>query len=171
MQPFNARKNSQGFTLIEILTVLLIIGILAAIAAPSYLAMLNKNKVNNALSELRGALQEAQREAIRKSKSCSVTLNTTNNRVTGSCLVTGERVLDGISMRASNSSFKFSYKGVTLNSSNTELSDPIVVVVSHSSNPNFQKCLVMSAPLGLIRADSYSSSDTSGTVEAKCTDS
>lgn len=167
----NVRKNPQGFTLVETLIIVIIIGILSAIAAPSYLAMLNRNKVNNALSEVRGALQECQREAIRKSKLYSVTLDTTNSKVTGSCLVTGERVLNGILMRASSAVFKFSYKGLTLNTSNTELSVPIVVVISHISNPNLQKCLVISAPIGLIRTGSYSSSDTSGTVEGSCTDS
>ena len=69
---FNAHKNSQGFTIVETLTILLLIGILSAIAAPSFLALLNRSKVNDALAKARGALQEAQREAIRKSKTCTV---------------------------------------------------------------------------------------------------
>ena len=47
------RRNSQGFTLIETLIIVVIIGILSAIAAPSFLGMLNRNKVNNALTQVR----------------------------------------------------------------------------------------------------------------------
>ena len=41
---FSVRKNSQGFTLIEIVVILFIIGILSAIATPSFLAVLNRAK-------------------------------------------------------------------------------------------------------------------------------
>ncbi len=62
MQFSNARTNSQGFTLIELIIILFIVGILSAIAAPSFLGLLNRGKVNNAVAQVQGALQEAQRE-------------------------------------------------------------------------------------------------------------
>jgi prepilin-type N-terminal cleavage/methylation domain-containing protein len=178
---FNA-PNNKGFTLIETLIIVIIIGILSAIAAPSYLGMLNRNKVNDALVKVRGALQEAQREAIRKSKTCTVTLNTTNNKVTSPCLVTGERdlcirrdnstgtCLETVSIRTSTSEFNLDLKGTTFNTSTppAPLTTPVTIVLSLSSNPSFQRCLVMSVPLGLTRSGTYSGS---GTNESSCTNS
>ena len=49
---FNAYKKDQGFTLIEMLAVIMIVGILSAIAAPGLLGMLNRNKVSSALDQV-----------------------------------------------------------------------------------------------------------------------
>ncbi|MEH6390003.1 MAG: prepilin-type N-terminal cleavage/methylation domain-containing protein, partial [Pseudomonas profundi] len=45
-------KNNSGFTLIELMIVVAIIGILAAIAIPSYQGYIIKTQVNRAVSEL-----------------------------------------------------------------------------------------------------------------------
>lgn len=170
MLPYNAHNNSNGFTLIETLVIVIIIGILSAISAPSFLGMLNRGRVNSALSEIQGALQQAQREAMRKSISCKVNLN--NNTVTNdssnssNCLVTGNRTLpNGIVMVTNISGtppqIDFSYRGtITLPDSGT-------IVLSSNDNPNFKKCLVISSPLGIIRTGNYKDLTTSVTA-AKC---
>ncbi len=161
----NAHKNSQDFTIIEILIVLLIVGILSALAAPSFLGMLNRAKVNDAVAKVRGALQEAQREAIRKSKSCSVTLDTTNNKVTGSCLVTGDRTLpDGVAMANNiNGVIKFSFRGnttFTVPSSVASPTDPSGKIILYKSDGSTsdRKCVAISNGIGIIRSGTYSDS-------------
>lgn len=163
MSPFNARSNNQGFTLIETLTVVIIISILSAIAAPGLLGMLNRNKVNTALDQVQGALQEAQREAMRKSQSCTVTLDSTNSKITSSCLVTGDRTLPSGVVLATNldpSTVTFSFRGNTTTSGT-------IVVYSNDSNQQ-KKCLVISNGLGIMRAGKYSGSTTSITT-TNCT--
>lgn len=162
MRLFNARNNSQGFTLIETMIIVVIIGILSAIAGPSFLGMLNKARVNSALSEIQGILQQAQREAMRKSKACTVTLNPTNNAISSDCSVTGVPTLNSnIVMAANEKSFKFSYRGTIT------LSDAGTIVLSSKDNPSVKKCLVISHPLGIIRTGNYNDSTNSVTA-AKC---
>ncbi|MCC5665290.1 type II secretion system GspH family protein [Nostoc sp. CHAB 5784] len=75
-------QDDAGFTLIEVIVVALMIGILAAIAAPSWVAFVNRQKVNKANDAVLAALQEAQREAKNKKLSYSVSFqknNTTQN--------------------------------------------------------------------------------------------
>ncbi|BAU12739.1 hypothetical protein LEP3755_32700 [Leptolyngbya sp. NIES-3755] len=57
------RNLSGGFTLLEALTAVVLLGILAAIAAPSWLALLNMQRLNAARSTAVGALNEAKARA------------------------------------------------------------------------------------------------------------
>lgn len=160
----NARNKDRGFTLIETLIILVIIGVLSAIAAPSFLSLFKRNKVNDALVQVQGALQEAQRQAIRNNKSCTVTIDTTNKKVTAPCLVTGDRILDSsISMATSETSIQFSIKGTIT------LADAGTVVVS-SADTSKKSCLVISSPLGIMRTGEYSGS-TASVSASNCTTS
>jgi prepilin-type N-terminal cleavage/methylation domain-containing protein len=75
MRRLNVHKN-QGFTLLEILIALAITGILAALTRPNLLAWLNRNKVQEATDSIQSALQDAQKQAIRRGRIC--TINFTN---------------------------------------------------------------------------------------------
>lgn len=82
-----------GFTLIEKMVIVAILGIVASISAPGVWGMLNRVKLKQTVAEVRTALNETQREAIRGNKVCTVTLNFVEGKVTGSCLKTGDRNL------------------------------------------------------------------------------
>ncbi|NJL51996.1 MAG: type II secretion system protein [Hydrococcus sp. SU_1_0] len=69
---YNARKSSSGFTLIEMLVVFIIVGVIAAIAAPNFLGLLNQSRVKDGLAQVEGAVKEAQRQAMRRGKPCKV---------------------------------------------------------------------------------------------------
>lgn len=64
--------NCRGFTLVELMITLAVIGILAVIATPSMTALVNANRVNSAAGELVTAMQIARSEAVRRNARVSV---------------------------------------------------------------------------------------------------
>lgn len=59
-----AAQTAQGFTLLEVLIVVFIIGILAAIGGPSWLTMVNNSRLNKAQDIIALAVRDAQRQAL-----------------------------------------------------------------------------------------------------------
>lgn len=173
--------NSKGFTLIETLVIVFIMGILSAIAVPSFLALLERAKLNSAVAEVRGALQEAQREAIRKSKPCTVTLNTAERKVTSPCLVTGDRTLPekvamvtNISANVITGPIQLTFgiwgtaeftvtTSVTPPNTPTDPSGKIVLYMLNRSTSE-KKCVAISNTLGLTRAGTYSGLITAANI-------
>jgi type II secretory pathway pseudopilin PulG len=90
---FFKHHQESGFTLIEKLIIVAVIGIMGAIAAPNFQGFLNRMKVEQAVTKIRGALDETQRQAVRNNKLCNITLNLNQGEVSGDCLVTGERTI------------------------------------------------------------------------------
>ena len=73
----NRQKNT-GFTLLEVMIVVAIIGILAAIAVPSYQDMIERNKLKQAVESLKSDMQFARTEAIKRSQNVVVSRTTGN---------------------------------------------------------------------------------------------
>jgi len=74
------KKRNYGFTLLEALIVIAIIGITAVIATPSIIAMLRNIRVNGAAKNLMSELMLAKFRAISENNKYIVTFDTTNNR-------------------------------------------------------------------------------------------
>jgi prepilin-type N-terminal cleavage/methylation domain-containing protein len=79
-----SRKTHQrfwqrGFTLIEVMVIIMVVGVLAATTAPSFGSLLDSIKVNQTVTDLRTALQDTQRQAIRKNQTCTVQVPNANS--------------------------------------------------------------------------------------------
>ncbi len=145
-------SKDRGFTLMESLIVLAIVGILLAMGIPSLLAAQNRAKLAQSTDMVVASLQESQREAIRRNKSCILTLDKVNNKIVGDdgCLLTGNRQLpDAIDLdyTGADGNIRYGIRGNTTNNKS--------VILKVKDSPTNSRCLTVSAPLGIIRLGSY----------------
>lgn len=170
-------KHERGFSLVEILVIIVIVGVLVAIAVPSFAGSFDRVKLNQAVVEVRGVLQEAQRQAIRKSQPCDVmlVLSAAPIQITASCGVTGDSKLSDRVQLVTNISqmignpIKITF-GILGTAEFTVLSSihppppvdssgKLIFSISNSSIRD-KKCLAISNTLGLTRVGAYTGSFT-----------
>ena len=164
---YYARRKDRGFTLIEMIAVVIIIGIVAAIAAPNFLGLLNRNRVNEAMREIEGGLKEAQKQAIRNSRQCTV--NITANGISnptgaggGGCLLSNRVLNNSVTLNSNRTNIVFSGKGnITINN---DSGNPRPVFIAYMDNgTDKQGCVVVQSRLGSIRTGDYNG-NASGTL-------
>jgi prepilin-type N-terminal cleavage/methylation domain-containing protein len=167
----HVNSNIQGFTLIESLVTVAIVGVIAAITAPSFFGALTNKRVDDVLAKVEGALKEAQSTAVKKSRSCTLMLTAQRvsavriDAVTGTtsadlaCLPTGERDFSASGNIAllgtagsTGTPITFSLKGST---PVTQTTETILVRRTDTTSNQRIKCLVISSGVGLIRTGNY----------------
>lgn len=160
------QQSDRGFTLIELMTALIIVGVIAAISIPSFLGVLNRIRVNNALEELLGAVRETQRMAMRGGKICQLNINPTTNILNATendCLLTTRNIHDNVIIRTnlagSTPNIPFSHKGTTTR---------MGTIVLSSDFTDTQKCFVISLGLGIMRTGNYTGSKKGSVSASNC---
>ena len=68
------KKSAEGFTLVEVMIVVVIVGILSAVALPNFLNQTGKAKGTEATTKLSALLKEAHTEALGDSAANALTL-------------------------------------------------------------------------------------------------
>ncbi|WP_414549617.1 Tfp pilus assembly protein FimT/FimU [Anabaena sp. CCY 0017] len=168
-------QQNAGFTMLEVIVVAVIIGILAAIAAPGWLGFVNRQRLNKANDAVLGALQQAHRQAIRTKRDYSVSFRTdgdtpqfaiyqgkppitpSNWRNLGEDvgIKPGEVLLSNIVSDAAPKTITFDYMGTL--PLNTDFGTPpdgsteapgLKIVVAVPSNSNMKRCVIVKTLLG-----------------------
>ena len=173
---YDVHKNNKGFTLIEIITVVIIIGVLASIAAPNLLGMLNQARVKEGMNQIEGAIKETQRLAMRRGKTCKIkfvtqtidgksreTINVVENTDAGETVPAGfyngclleQRILPiDVSVNAGTlTKIGFSGKGNTIDNGEG------TIVITHDGT-NTQKCVQIEGLLGNVVSGDYDDTAT-----------
>lgn len=160
-----SKLGDRGFTLTELMVVLIIVGVIAAIASPRFIGLLNRTRLAGSLQQLLGAINETQRLAMVQGKSCRININPTTKKITATpsgCLL-GDRTLDkAINMRSNfpgSTSITFSYKGSTTR---------MGTIVLSSAHTDVQKCFVIALGTGIKRIGDYNGSKTGKVSGSKC---
>ena len=155
-----------GFTLIEMLVVIVMIGIVAAIAAPSWASFLNRQRMNTARSDLIGVLRNAQDQAEARQQSrrvvfspnLSVTVRNANpsTATVGITTVLGSGNTSKLNMTAASTSIVFDPNG------RVSVATPFVIKINHADNPSStsQSCVIVTTLLGGLRTANNDVCDT-----------
>ena len=151
-----------GFTLIETMIVLVMVGILSAIAAPSWINFINQRRVNAANDAVSRMLQDAQREAKNQKLSYSVSFKTDNtNKLPNFALhradVTANSSLTYGSTTAQT--ITFDYNGNLLTSTNPNLGNRGLIISvaqlqsanSTQVNNSSRRCVKVTTLLGALQ--------------------
>ena len=197
MRRLNVHKN-QGFTLLEILIALAIAGILAALTGPNLLAWLNRNEVQQATDAIQLALEDAQRQAIRRGRSCTInftnptgTSPTVYSQITASepgCLVATNTnasslnlpeeifmVVNNFPILGSSPGVQFSFRGHVPGLTFVPRANQAIIVLYPAANatadpyPNQEKkCIVIASLLGIVKQGTYTGTSLTNLDARQC---
>jgi prepilin-type N-terminal cleavage/methylation domain-containing protein len=196
MRRFNVHNNG-GFTLLEILVAAAITGILTALTLPNLLAWLNSTKVQDATDSMQSALEDAQTQAIRLGRSC--TINFTNgsgtnptvySRITASeagCLLSananaGSLTLPGeifmvtnFPIQGSSPGISFSFRGHVPGLTFDPLQNQAMIVLYPAANASAapysnqeRKCIVIASMLGTVQQGTYNGTSLTSLDARQC---
>jgi prepilin-type N-terminal cleavage/methylation domain-containing protein len=76
----SSKFTARGFTLLELIVVMVLIGVLFAIAAPNWVAFINQQRVGSARNQVSQAIRTAQSEAKRTKVNRAIVFQNNNNQ-------------------------------------------------------------------------------------------
>lgn len=141
--------RTKGFTLVEILITLTVLGVLAAIVAPNLLGLLNRQRMNAVRGEILLALEQAQSNAKTTGSDQVVRFDTTADPPRYS-IGTSWRNFNGISagqirLVTTAPSIQFNHQGLP-----DQEVIPFIATVSLVNFPNSKKCVMVKTLLGAM---------------------
>ncbi|MEM9213483.1 MAG: prepilin-type N-terminal cleavage/methylation domain-containing protein [Cyanobacteria bacterium P01_F01_bin.150] len=159
-------SSSSGFSLLEMIVIVVIVGVLAAIAAPSWLGMANRQRVNTTRNEVLQAIRTTQSTAKqrRRPQELGFTQDGTNDLPTitlggvSTELGSGNLKADMVNMNVTDgggnalSILEFREDG-TLETEDPAVTLPVKIVFT-ATNGRTKRCLLVETLLGSVRSES-----------------
>ncbi|MEO1387330.1 MAG: type II secretion system protein [Cyanobacteria bacterium J06634_6] len=139
--------------MIELLVVITMIGIIAAISVPSWMGFLTRQRLNAARTDLLGTLRSAQQEAQSLQKSKTVEFSTTDlsvtvksgDSVTGKTTVLGEgNGNPNFSITAPSTAIVFNYDGAVR-------TEDLFAIKIEDDDSSAQSCVIVTTILGGLK--------------------
>jgi prepilin-type N-terminal cleavage/methylation domain-containing protein len=116
------RQSNSGFTLIEVLVVIVIIGLISAIATPSFQNWTKNADLNADMRRLYGFFQKARMEAVTRNEDSTVTLTSDSYVLSvGGDVVHSGTFSDSVKMINSTNGLNFTYNSRGLISQSTTI--------------------------------------------------
>uniref|UniRef100_B8HQ00 Type IV pilin protein, putative n=1 Tax=Cyanothece sp. (strain PCC 7425 / ATCC 29141) TaxID=395961 RepID=B8HQ00_CYAP4 len=165
MLPSVTQAPTRGWTLTETIIVVVIAATLLAIGLPSFFSYLARYRVNDGLARVRAALQTAQREAMRRGQSCTVSLPSGGNTVSGACLRGADSTVGGVPTMILPGSVILTHNlsggatnTVAFNFRGRNVSSGTIIISASDNSTAWQRCLVLNPGVGLMRSGTWSGS-------------
>ena len=194
MHHFNVHKligrKDRGFTLLEMLAVLTIIGILTAIAVPSVLAIMTRAQLSNSVELVRDTLEISRTQATQKNKQCNIYIRAAaqppatqpnGKQIVSNCLISADSTSSGItgvdnglpsvklddrndiiieSIKDFSTGSTVSLLQINYNSRGITQNFGTVVLSSRRNPSGEKKCLKIDRGVGLISIGNYINNTT-----------
>jgi prepilin-type N-terminal cleavage/methylation domain-containing protein len=163
----NRQYFDRGFTLIEMLMIVIIISIMCALATPSLLAIQGVTKLNSSADNIRTALETSQFQATKKKRSCNVYIRSNGETIVGDCMINGVSSNTDIANGPDRLPVLYLASGITVTTVSLTGTPPQVVynrdgltqnsgtIILSSTETSDKRCLVLNKGVGLIRSGKY----------------
>lgn len=160
---YSTSTEAAGFTLLELLVVIFIIGVISAISAPSWLGFLTQRRMDRASADLAGLLRTTQEEAQSKQLDKQVIFSSTaldvtvrdSSATTGGVITTlgDEELSDSFNLEASTPVI-FDHDG------RVEADTIPYVIKITNDNSSSQSCVIVTTLLGGLKQTQGNECDT-----------
>ena len=166
---WSSRKRPNGFTLVECLVVVALLGILATLAIPSSSAVQRRLELDSGLRRLRLGLDRGRMAAERNRQPCALQLSASGWQppLTGDLPVCRGGVTALSETGAGDLELRSNLPDAVRFSTNGLVLDGGLVVLSHPSHGR-ALCLVIGLPLGISRSGVYRGDPGASLSSALC---